>query len=666
MKSKSMLPALLVLIVSQSSFAYQIDECNPPPGMTLIHRPAECGPLPGGALHTEPTQTDGGDPAPETAETTETTVEDSAFNPEGGGKYRNAGRSGEMSDFRNQAACLPEIQRQISARDCVPTTACTANTPDCQLGSDTSITRFKDVTEEVDFQSVRSCQSYFVGSGASESESGGLSVTFNLANPTTQLKAKVCRLVASGCELTETVTASNKSQLQTVYNQCVAVKASKQLRAVVVGMQKCTAIKSAGKGTTDFAGDGRVSSIDGKITCKRHEGLAFDYPSCKSFITWYNTLTAAQTGVQMYNEGDKITTGMRAQNDAATAIASGNGQEAGIEASRKTIMASASAEERNKMFFLAKGAAITSQLMSFVTAENIEGQCDENAGCCKLFEIESSDGIRPSSQFFPNGGEKDKMIAEVIKAGGEAALAAMKEQELKRQAAALKAIKDQMTAPEDTVDEGLMRFCLQFPQDSKCLGAGNRVISGGSGFKGPSFSGQNMGLGNLGTAASEDIAVEDGAASAIGGAQNSVGNIGSADKGAADAKATFDAPSALKGGGGAPTISGGGGGVGASASANGLSNDPGVEGDKKETPLKMTSKSASYEGGAGYNGGGYRAGAGDKKDAAGNPFASMFGKDKGRSPSAVPEIDSPASDLFTKISNRYGEVQKRKALMDVR
>ena len=80
----------------------------------------------------------------------------------------------------------------------------------------------------------------------------------------------------------------------------------------------------------------------------------------------------------------------------------------------------------------------------------------------------------------------------------------------------------------------------------------------------------------------------------------------------------------------------------------------------------MTSKSASYDGGTAYNGGGYRAGAGEKKDADGNPFASMFGKDKGRAPSAVPEIDSPASDLFTKISNRYSEVQKRKALMEVR
>lgn len=580
-------------------------------------------------------------------------------------RYSNGGGSGAMATTgAGPQQCLPSYNNF----DCNIETTCRLAGDECQTTEHSSpgtavktpFLHFKPLAsnESVDFEMITSCQTFF-GQGA---PGGGANTTYNfdLTN-VDKTKARLCRLVAASCP-------TSTSEQRGNYAACVSQRAGQQLREVVVGMKKCAAIRSAGMGTTEFERDTKVSSIDGKITCKAHSGTAFDYPSCKSFITWYNTLTATQTGVQMFNEGDKITTGMRAQNEAAQAIGTGQGQEAGIEASRKTIMASANAEERNKMFFMAKGAAITSQLMSFVTRDNIDGKCDGvDASCCDLFNEDSrNDSIKSANTFFPNSGEKDKMIAEVIRAGGEAALAAMKEQELKRQAAALKAIKEQMTAPEDTVDEGLMRFCLQFPQDSKCLGAGNRVISGGSGFKGPSFSGQNMGLGNLGTAASEDIAVEDGVAGAIGGAQNSVGEIGSAEKGAADAKATFDAPSGLKGGGGSPTISGGGGGVGASASANGLSNDPGVEGDKKETPLKMTSKSASYEGGAGYNGGGYRAGAGDKKDAAGNPFASMFGKDKGRSPSAVPEIDSPASDLFTKISNRYGEVQKRKALMDVR
>jgi|GEM_PF-4349507 len=586
-------------------------------------------------------------------------------------RYMRGGGTGEMaSTGAGPARCLADAYATIQ---CDVTQMCgsendqTLKSDQChrsqvpaQAGQPARpFVHFKPLTaqEGVDFESINSCQTFF-GQGA---PGGGQTTTytFDLRN-VDQVGTRLCRLVAASCP---TNTAAHRSG----YANCVRSKAAQEMRAVVVGMKKCAAIKAAGNATTEFEGGSKMSSIDGKITCKSHSGQAFDYPSCKSFVTWYNTLTATQSGVQMYNEGSKISTGMRAQREAADAISSGQGQEAGVEASRKTIMASASAEERNKLFFIAKGTAITTQLLSFVTRDNIDGKCDgEDQSCCELFnEDKRNDAIKSANAFFPNSGEKDKMIAEVIKAGGEAALAAMREQELKRQAAALKAIKDQMTAPDDIVDEGLMRFCLQFPQDSKCLGPGNRVISGGSGFKGPSFSGQNMGLGNLGTATSEEINVEDGAASAIGGPQNSIGDIGSADKGAADAKATFDAPSALKGGGGAATISGGGG-AGANASANGLSNDPGVEGDKKETPLKMTSKSASYEGGAGYNGGGYRAGAGGKKDEATNPFASMFGKDKGRSPSAVPEIDSPASDLFTKISNRYGEVQKRKALMEVR
>lgn len=558
--------------------------------------------------------------------------------------YSNGGRAGPMTNgFAQAPSCLQPLQTiDVS---CDPARVCVGDGAD-ECEGPANRRRFKQ-TARVDFQNYESCKTF----SPIFAESAAAPVV------TDKLKAKACSVATSACS---SVTD------QTLYGQCVSQTATQHLRAVVVGIQKCAAIKSAGDGTTRFEEDGRVSSIDGKITCKRHTGLAFDYPSCKSFITWYNTLVAAQTGVQMYNEGDKITTGMRAQNEAAQAVATGNGQEAGIEASRKTINASASAEERNKLFFMAKGAAITSQLMSFVTKGNVGSSCEGNENCCALFDADAGDSITNADSFFPNASEKDKMIAEVIRAGGEAALAAMKEQELRRQAAALKAIKDQMTAPEDSPVEGIMKFCLQFPQDVKCLGPGNRVVSGGAAFRGPSFSGQNMGLGNLGTATSEDLGVEQGSAGAIGGPTNSIGDIGSTDKAAADAKAEFDAPSALRGGGGSPTISGGGGGAGASASANGLSNDPGVEGDKKETPLKMTSKSASYDGGTAYTGGGYRAGAGDKKDAAANPFASMFGKDKGRSPSAVPEIDSPASDLFTKISNRYGEVQKRKALMEVR
>ncbi len=587
-------------------------------------------------------------------------AEGSAPAPGTSAKFTHGGKIAPRSEASPARSCLPTLWSMESSY-CNPTVLCgnaqSAETEDC-VTTQNGIRRFKDPAATVDFQNLNSCQTYF---GPSFQPGAELTVSDSL-------KLKTCRLMASGCPVPTGVSGdANIRAAQERYNTCVTSEQNaQQLRSVIVGVQKCAAIKSAGDGTTQFEEGARVSTIDGKITCKRNqEGLHFDYPSCKSFVTWYNGLVAAQTGVQLYNEGDKIGTGLRAQTEAAQAVATGNGQEAGIEASRKTIMASASAEERNKFFFTTKAVAITSQLATFVTKSNVGSSCDGNENCCALFDEGGNDGISNASSFFPNSGEKDKMIAEVIRAGGEAAIAAMREQELRRQAAALKAIKDQMTAPDDIVDDGVMRYCLQFPQDVKCLGPGNRVVSGGAAFRGPSFSGQNMGLGNLGTATPEELGVEEGSAGAIGGPENSIGDIGSADKGAADAKATFDAPSALRGGGGTPTVSGGGG-AGASASANGLSNDAGVEGEKKETPLRMTSKSASYEGGAGYNGGGYRAGAGDKKDAAANPFASMFGKDKGRSPSAVTEIDSPASDLFTKISNRYGEVQKRKALMEVR
>jgi hypothetical protein len=221
----------------------------------------------------------------------------------------------------------------------------------------------------------------------------------------------------------------------------------------------------------------------------------------------------------------------------------------------------------------------------------------------------------------------------------------------------------------DASEEGVMKFCVQNPTDARCIGPGQRRGLSAAGFNGPSFDGQNLGVGNLEMAQGDEVDInpELGGAGAARNADKGVTPIASMDKEAAKAKDLFNAPAAARGGGGGGGAgAGGAGGASASASANPLSRDPGVESEqKKEKPLEITKSKASYVG-ATYSGGSYTGGS-KKVDeqATANPFASMFGKKDGRDPASVPEIDKPASDLFAKISHRYGEVQKRKGLLEL-
>lgn len=370
-------------------------------------------------------------------------------------------------------------------------------------------------------------------------------------------------------------------------------------------------------------------------------------------------------GLGVYNEVDKTATGVKAQNNMAKEVQKGNGQSAGLDGAKSTTLAAADAESRNKIFNTAKAGAISTQLYNFVTKASIMDECKST--CCQLFADEGPNGIKSASKFFPNGNERRKMMAEIATATGKALEAALKESVLKKQANAMEAAKQQIVAPDDIVDEGVLRFCQANPSDPRCLGPGARLSVGGSNY-GSGFGGQNFGLGNLGTATSDEFGGETiDTGKGPGVAAANVGGVSDLNKAAAEAKDIFNAPPGAKAGGGAPGAGGGGaGGAGASASANGLSNDPGAEAEKKESPVEVTSKTATYGGaGAAYSGGGWRPGAGKKEDGAENPFASMFNKKKGRELASAKEIDSPASDLFTKISNRYSEVQKRKALMDV-
>ncbi|MBY0517384.1 MAG: hypothetical protein K2P81_10770 [Bacteriovoracaceae bacterium] len=557
-------------------------------------------------------------------------------------------------------------------------------------GKPVDITVYKLDVPEVNFETIRSCKTIF-GTNYSQGKLKEEDITVQhyygiIANQASHCgpdlaKAYEATLRYNKCKEGERKTPSTPCALpqpqklinssedaQNEYNDCVGKYASdprsNQIsERTVVGLQKCVAINVAEFSTeTNFKAAEAMGS--GPIKCEEHNGSALDYNSCKEFLTWYMGMMGAETGANLVNEAVKVNDNMKTQAQVSEQLSKGNGQNAAIEAARKAQLTAADAEKRKAMIYSTKAAAMTVELARFVTLGNIDNKCSgENKACCKSLQKD----FKTAGKFFPNSKLKTLIMQEMIKAGGEAAKALLAAKMYKDQANMIKNIENNMRPQEDESQQGLMAYCVKNPQDTRCQTPGMRQSLQGMNLTGAGYGGTNFGMNDAGAANEVDLNAENGAAGAIASNKKSVGDIGTLNKDAAAAKDIFNAPAAVQGGTGAPATAGsGGGGAGVNASGNALSKDPGLQEEKKDNPINITKKTASYEGGA-YSGGTYK-GSSQKKaeDGSSNPFASMFGKDKGRETASTPEIDQPASDLFTKISNRYGEVQKRKALMDVR
>jgi hypothetical protein len=586
-----------------------------------------------------------------------------------GDKYK-AFTGGGADEGKFEVSCLKGLDDQ--PLECNVDAICSSNKQACE--NKWGIATLRLSPKNLNFERPGSCIKYLNEEEVHPEQEADLSSLKISENPEV-LKVRACRVIASSCIPREVAKSDEEKALQKAdYQVCVNEKTQDQSRSLIVGMQKCKAIETAAMNTTEFVPDQDIQGAE--ISCGHNDykeskgvivkdgGLAFDYPSCKQFYTWYTALMMSEQAMDVTNEAMKLNAGNKAQRDLQAQIAEGNGQSAGIDATKKVTISAAQAEERKAAFLVGKSSAITAQLATFKTPNNV---C--KGGCCELFKKKSApDDIKSASTFFPNSGVKGIIIAKMVDANAKAAIAGMNAKALRDQAAMIAKVKEQLEFDDGTGPEGVMKFCVENPQDVRCLGPGDRRALNATNY-GSQFGGANMGLGSLASDMGEDFAIDPSQGGSLGAARKPVADVGGMHKDAAAAKDVFNAPGGGGGGGGGmggPQGGGGGGGGGGGATANRLSDDPGAESEgKKENPIEINKKTATLEGGKAYTGGGWRAGSNNKKDAvAANPFASMFGKKQGRDPANVPEIDKPASDLFAKISHRYGEVQKRKGLLE--
>lgn len=396
-------------------------------------------------------------------------------------------------------------------------------------------------------------------------------------------------------------------------------------------------------------------SVNG-MACVGRSEYDLDYPACKKFVGWYNALQLSEAGLGAYNQNQQVEAGQKGLQQTAEGQAKGDitGAYDGISTN---LSEKAASQDRVMIFNGARAVAIGAQLGTFPNPDNLQGKCSQFAGCCGVLKTMST-----ASRYFPNAQMKSMMTAEIAKAIASALAAKLAADAARNQKGIVNKIKDSITDPT-VADPGLINsFCVQNPQDPRC------VVSTGTGggtagsFGGNSFTSGDFGSDGIGAVNPLDQGGALDGGTGVGGS-DAVGAIGTVDTGANAAKDVFNAPSGASSIG-SQTPGGGGGGSAGNASAPGLSKDPGVQGEQKPTDTKVTSLGAGYNGAA-YSGGAYRAGGDKKPGDTANPFASLFGKDKDRGPAAV-EIDPPTSDLFVKISNRYSEVTKRKDLMEVK
>lgn len=417
-----------------------------------------------------------------------------------------------------------------------------------------------------------------------------------------------------------------------------------------------------GNGQNNQQNDNGLTQV-GNYSCTTGSQFILDQPACQKFLVWYQALMLGEQGMQMYNQVTQSNSNAKAQEAYAQSAANGSAQTAGLDAAASGKQSEARAADVVAAVQFTKASAITAQLATFPTPENVGKKCEEDAACCThLGNFENANA------YFPNGQLKAQMMADIAAALGNMAVAKLAADAARKQAGQINALKTQMlTDQAGTPDGGIMGFCEKNPQDSRCATIGGLTSIGGAGtFGGPTFGVSDGGSIDFSDGASNGDGVTGLGDGATVGQTTSIANAGGLTKAAADAKDVFNAPSA-GGGSGKPApaaAAGGASGGSVSAATPTLSKDAGAEGPAKPAEIKIGKENVGYVGGA-YNGT-WKPGSTKQKGADANPFAALLEKkDRDIAAESLEIKSDTSSSLFTDVSKRYFKVMQEENRLDV-
>lgn len=444
----------------------------------------------------------------------------------------------------------------------------------------------------------------------------------------------------------------------------------------ISSIRQCLALKraSAYSGEDLSSGPEQKSSSDGKITCVRKAGYTVDYTSCSSALNAYNQILILESALLVTQQVRTNNSNQEIAQDVNTRVAEGDGQNAVLDASISTNRQLSSMNQEQAVAYTAAVTYLGAKIAGWVKTElaSLQAKCPTETqtavtgGYQALAEVPSPNCKESlaltygsaRSDMIANSQAKSAFVAAAVVYAAKGIAAGIKAAQLSALAKATEAAK---TESEATDTDATLADCTTNPYALSCLSSttstttSSGTLADDGGFTATEFgaslddtSGTSEDL--TGTGGSSELdSVSDVSSPFAEDAKKASGILDPA----AAASASAASPAGA-GGAAAPSVGGGGASLGGSS---------GESGTDEKTTQRPEETRASYAPGSG----GFVATKGVAQ--AENPFANLFKESSGSAGLREEDasIDSAPSNLFQKISTRYGRVleQHRIEAMDL-
>ncbi len=506
--------------------------------------------------------------------------------------------------------------------------------------------------------------------------------------------------------LAQTTTTTTTSKTCTTKQEKRAEDTTK-----VIPLETCEElmiISSLNKGKSYEDVEDPKRTVDSKVSCISRGGYTLDYDYCVKVRNLYNAVVIAEQAMQAQQKIRVTENTNKLNAEVAKAQQEGDLQNAALKANLERTKQASEHYKEQAITYTSAVAALTSGLGGWPTKSSKHfrklcgGSKAKDSGKAKTEEDTeekketSQDGqASAGSSYFAKSVETSKNLGylpyqttaqcESLLAGRKGSIFSnddarsqfwilngqflQKAAEAKRLAGITDDIASKQNQDPALDDDPGIGFdpCAVDQSRPECKTPGPRKPTG------PSVAGGSMDFGSLGGSQAFDMGNNSGADlsglgdSAAGSGAETVASIASPfEKQAKEATGILNPSSAASVSAGSQNSPAGGGGAGGGGGggAGGLDDDlQGVD-ENADKESEITSTKISTKGGSG-GGGGFQAAAKMREDN--DPYASIFGaKDAAggieEDRSIASDIDGAGSELFQKISKRYGQIQQDKRI----
>jgi hypothetical protein len=467
-------------------------------------------------------------------------------------------------------------------------------------------------------------------------------------------------------------------------------------------------ISSLNKGKSFEDVEDPKRTVDNKVTCVSRGGYTLDYDYCVKIRNLYNAVVIAEQAMQAQQKIRVTESTNKLNEEVAKAQQEGDLQNAALKANLERTKQASEHYKEQAITYTSAVAALTSGLGGWPTKSSRHfrkicggskakdsGKADTEEKAEEKKETTQEGQASTGSSYFAKSVQTSKSLGflgystttdcENLLADRKGAIFSnddarsqfwiangqflQKAAEAKRLAGITGDIASKQNNDPALDDDPGTGFdpCAVDQSRPECKTPGPRKPTG------PNVAGGSMDFGSLGGSQAFDMGNNSGADlsglgdSAAGSGSETVASIASPfEKQAKEATGILNPSSAASVSAGSQNSPAGGGGAGGGGGggAGGLDDDlQGVD-ENADKESEITSTKISTKGGSG-GGGGFQAAAKMREDN--DPYASIFGaKDAAggieEDRSIASDIDGAGSELFQKISKRYGQIQQDKRI----